>query len=215
MYLAQSSSRDYLTMANSTSTPHRRSARVEARKLRTRAAILTAAADLFSRQGYDATTMQEMATLADVGLGTMYGYFPSKEDVLRTVLEDRRREAFDGIDGADDQQPILQRACTTLERVWRYLRENRVLALAMLALEAGRRDDESSNIELPLQPLIDLVQKGQDRGELADVPAGTTARLLMNSYSAAALQIGVWRENADPETVLPELHVITTRLLQR
>src|SRR5437588_7090730 len=107
------------------STPWR-SSRVEPRKQRTRAAILTAAADLFTRQGYEATTMQEMATLADVGLGTMYGYFPSKEDVLRTILEERRREART----RGDQAPpgatsTVLRVRAKLEEDWRYLRENR------------------------------------------------------------------------------------------
>ena len=60
--------------------------RIAERKQRTRGAILAAAARLFSRQGYDATTMQEIAALADVGIGTVYGYFPSKEEVLRTAL---------------------------------------------------------------------------------------------------------------------------------
>ncbi len=47
-----------------------------------RAAILSAALDLFQERGYEATTMRAIAERADVSLGGSYHYFPSKEHLV-------------------------------------------------------------------------------------------------------------------------------------
>ena len=47
-------------------------------KLRTRQRILDAAADLFARQGYERTTVQDIAEAADIALRTFYYHFDSK-----------------------------------------------------------------------------------------------------------------------------------------
>jgi AcrR family transcriptional regulator len=58
----------------------------ERKKARTRAAIQAAALELFERQGYDATTVDQIAERAEVSAATFFRYFPTKEDV---VLHDR------------------------------------------------------------------------------------------------------------------------------
>ena len=58
----------------------------ERKKAKTRAAIQEAALRLFDRQGYDATTVDQIAELAEVSQSTFFRYFPTKEDV---VLHDR------------------------------------------------------------------------------------------------------------------------------
>jgi AcrR family transcriptional regulator len=47
-----------------------------------RAAILSAALDLFQDRGYEATTMRAIADRAGVSLGSSYHYFPSKEHLV-------------------------------------------------------------------------------------------------------------------------------------
>ena len=47
-----------------------------------RAAILSAALDLFQDHGYEATTMRAIAQRAGVSLGSSYHYFPSKEHLV-------------------------------------------------------------------------------------------------------------------------------------
>jgi AcrR family transcriptional regulator len=47
-----------------------------------RAAILSAALDLFQEHGYEATTMRAIAQRAGVSLGGSYHYFPSKEHLV-------------------------------------------------------------------------------------------------------------------------------------
>jgi AcrR family transcriptional regulator len=54
----------------------------ELKKQRTRAAIQEAALDLILRQGYDATTCDQIAAAALVSPATLFRYFPTKEDIL-------------------------------------------------------------------------------------------------------------------------------------
>ena len=48
--------------------------------------IIENAKDLFSEMGYKATTMDLLAKKCDIGKGTLYLYFDSKEDMLKKVI---------------------------------------------------------------------------------------------------------------------------------
>lgn len=53
-----------------------------------RAAILKAAADIFTKKGYAAATVPEIARLAGVAAGTIYLYFPNKRELFIAVVKD-------------------------------------------------------------------------------------------------------------------------------
>jgi AcrR family transcriptional regulator len=56
--------------------------RREIRRDKRRTRIRDAAFELFERQGFEATTIDQIAALADVGKGTFFNYFPTKQNVL-------------------------------------------------------------------------------------------------------------------------------------
>ena len=62
--------------------------RVALRKRNTYEALLRAGYSVISAKGIDAATMQEIADLADVGTGTVYTYFRSKDELAIAVLEE-------------------------------------------------------------------------------------------------------------------------------
>ncbi len=56
------------------------------RRARTRAALIDGARTVFARQGVDATAIAEITAQADVGFGSFYNHFSSKEELAEAVL---------------------------------------------------------------------------------------------------------------------------------
>jgi AcrR family transcriptional regulator len=60
----------------------------ERKKLRTRSTLVDVAAELCLRQGYDNTTVEQIAAAADVSPRTFSRYFPTKDAVISAIVED-------------------------------------------------------------------------------------------------------------------------------
>lgn len=69
----------------------------ERKRARTRQAIVDAATGLFERNGYDETTVADIAAAADIGTRTFFSYFASKEAVLFPQSDARVQAAVDAI----------------------------------------------------------------------------------------------------------------------
>lgn len=67
----------------------------QARSRRTREKILQAALACFEELGYDETTTAAIARRARIAVGTLYGYFADKRDILLEVLDRTLREVAD------------------------------------------------------------------------------------------------------------------------
>jgi len=61
----------------------------------TRAALVTAARDLFGEQGFADTSIDEIVTRAGVTKGALYHHFDGKEDLFKAVFEVVQREVSD------------------------------------------------------------------------------------------------------------------------
>jgi len=67
-----------------------------ARQLRaeqTRTTIITAAADLFDRRGYESTSLSDIVEHAQVTKGALYFHFAAKEDLAHTIMELQSRSS--------------------------------------------------------------------------------------------------------------------------
>jgi AcrR family transcriptional regulator len=67
------------------------------KRARTRQAIVDAAVELIERDGYDATTVADIAAAAEIGTRTFFSYFASKEEVLFPEMDGRVRTALAAI----------------------------------------------------------------------------------------------------------------------
>ncbi|MFF3614351.1 TetR/AcrR family transcriptional regulator [Streptomyces sp. NPDC002580] len=64
----------------------------ERKKIKTRTAIREATYRLIEEQGYDTTTIEQIAEAAEVSPSTVFRYFPTKEDIVLTDEYDERLE---------------------------------------------------------------------------------------------------------------------------
>ena len=56
--------------------------------------ILAAAMACFARQGYHATSMDDVVRESGLSVGAIYSYFPSKEELFLTLSEDRAEQTL-------------------------------------------------------------------------------------------------------------------------
>lgn len=78
----------------------------ERKKQRTRDALVCAAVRLFEQNGYDQTTVAEIAAAADVSTRTFFLHFPAKEDVLFANAEVRIDTGLQAIADRSLGEPI-------------------------------------------------------------------------------------------------------------
>jgi AcrR family transcriptional regulator len=80
--------------------------RGERRRAQTRGSLVAAAERLFAAQGVEATTIAEITEEADVGFGSFYNHFDSKDEIAEAVLggalESRAAALFELIDPITD-----------------------------------------------------------------------------------------------------------------
>lgn len=78
----------------------------------TRARLLQSAAELFRREGYEATSIERIADAAGFTKGAFYSNFDSKEDIFLIVLERQGNEGLDrlieAIDAAPGEEEVVE-----------------------------------------------------------------------------------------------------------
>ena len=88
----------------------------EQKKEQTRAALVEAAERLFAEQGYDKTTVADIAAAAQVSTRTFFSYFRAKEDVLFAGTDQRLQAIAEAFQAVPDVGP-LQAVHLMFERV--------------------------------------------------------------------------------------------------
>jgi len=78
------------------------------KRARTRAALIAAALELFERQGYEATTIDDIAAAADVSPRTFFRYFATKEEVA--LGDDLGPEILGLLAARPADEPMLESA---------------------------------------------------------------------------------------------------------
>lgn len=74
-----------------------RESRRQRKKLDVRARIIATALKLFSRHGFGDVTVEHIADVADLGKGTIYNYFDTKEDIVVAFMVDVERKVQAGV----------------------------------------------------------------------------------------------------------------------
>lgn len=157
--------------------------RRERRRTATRERIFRAALALFAEQGVAATTVEQITEAADVGKGTFFNYFPSKEHVLAAFGEMQMRKLQAVHLDQGGFPTAMRRALQALAEVpGQSPTLVRSLVAAFLSGEAARQLTRG-NLKRGMSYLAKVIEAAQERGELrSDVPAALLARFFMQNW---------------------------------
>ena len=194
------------------SPPHKRERRKQARP----GELLDAALDLFVEKGYAATRSEEVAVRAGVSKGTLFLYFPSKEELFKAVV--RENMVRHQTEGAEEIARFEGSTPELLEYLmlewWRRYGATKASGISKLVMsEASNFPDLArffqEEVVTPGHAMIrSVLQRGVDHGEFRD----TDLDLSVHSVLAPLLFLVTWKhsmapccprsESIDPETFI-------------
>ena len=183
--------------------------------------ILDAARRCFVRNGFHATSMQDVLGEANLSAGAVYRYFRSKDEIIAAIAAEAVAEVAGALDGAfdaDDPPPldeVLGAAFVAIRRV------DAEQGMAKLALQVWGEALRSPALAETLRAVIARVQGSlsrlvatyQDRGLMAaDAPPEQVARVLIGLLPGFVVQHALLGD-VDPAAFRSGLRtLLTTRL---
>ncbi|AZN42868.1 TetR/AcrR family transcriptional regulator [Paenibacillus albus] len=170
----------------------------ELKKEQTRLRIKEAALDLIADNGYEATTVEEIAKQAGVAKGTFFNYFSSKDELicdLQAVF------AMNEVAKLQDQPgPLVPRFQLLIFQLVKEFELSKTLTRALFqAMFGSQRQLGSHNrlLDSLKEVLLPLIRQGQENGELRrDMPAEMIAQQAFQSYFGTLI---IWSMEEDDE----------------
>ncbi len=143
----------------------RRSARAEAQRGQRRDAILKAAAVLFSRQGYHATSVADVIAAAGISRGTFYLYFDNKDSLFLELMEQFIRSITEVVEVVDPHAPNPTRKIyENVRRVVDVVFDNQDLTVMVLREDLGLNPEVDERLERFYGFMREMVQGALENG---------------------------------------------------
>lgn len=157
----------------------------QTRAVKTRAAIVLAAGELFAERGYHGASTTDILERCGLTRGALYFHFPSKEAIADAVVDHQRH----ALSPPDRDSPLQAVVAMTFAYADSLLRDPVMRGAVRLAVEQGTyRRPDATPYESPEQAVLDLLVQAEARGELlttADPRA--IARLLVAAFTGVQL----------------------------
>lgn len=177
------------------------------RKAERPAEILTAALAEFSEKGFAATRLEDVAARAGITKGTIYVYFPSKEELFVATLKERSQPVMDHLLTLSDDP--ARSALDILRRHLAFVAESMVEdsvgrdVFRILLAEGHRfpavvRRWNEEVMEPAMEVISAVLRRGVERGEFRAGAADTFPQLVM----APIIMCNAWPVVAGPDAPL-------------
>lgn len=164
--------------------------RQEERRAATLGAILAAAERLFGANGFEATSVDEIAASAGVAKGAVYHHFQKKQDVFKAVFERVSSKLVEAV--GEDARPdlgIIDQLVASTHRYFQLCGDPEVARItlrdapAVLGHERWRELDEAhfgGSMIVAFRHAVDI-------GAIKDLPVDPLAQMFLAAIQAAAL----------------------------
>ncbi|HZG61585.1 TetR/AcrR family transcriptional regulator [Bacillus alveayuensis] len=162
--------------------------------------IIDAATKSFSLFGYKATTMDQVAKLANVGKGTIYTFFKNKEelfDEIVSTLISEMKEAAEQV--MDPQLSFFENVHRALYRILEFRKQHQ-LAIKLFQEEREMGTPAVQEVIKKLEAAIiayikEKIEAAIEKGEIRPCDAEITAFLMLKLYVALIFD---WEKNHEP-----------------
>lgn len=182
----------------------------------TKQKILDAALDLFSTQGFEATSVSELAAEVGIRKASVYSHFASKQEILQGLIQEvmkqyERHTIFSEADAANQNLSVEAITDMIVGQVRYILNEPQIVkGRKMLIVEQFRNPSlaklqTKQNYTDVMNFFVSLIKKLTEQGKLADNDPEITAAQL-------CLPISVWINLCDRE---PEREKEVIELIRR
>ncbi len=186
-----------------------------------RAAILDAALEVFSAQGFRGATIDQIATVAGLSKPNLLYYFPSKEEIHNTVLSqllDTWLDPLRALDPAGDPlEEILAYMRRKLEMSRDYPRESRLFANEIVQGAPRIHDVLSTDLRALVDEKVAVIKAWSEAGRIAPVhPYHLIFSIwsLTQHYADFDVQVRAVLGDEDPFAAAPDfLETLYRRLL--
>jgi AcrR family transcriptional regulator len=162
----------------------------ERKKAKTRAAIRQHAFRLFREQGYEATTVEQIAEAAEVSHSTFFRYFPTKEDVV--LQDDMELLWIDALRAQPPGMPPIAALRASLHDAFASLsaddlakiRETTDFALSVPAVRARMLDELARTIQVMATAIAERTGRNPDDFEVRTL-VGAALGVAISSWFTA------------------------------
>ncbi|MDM5357566.1 TetR/AcrR family transcriptional regulator [Peribacillus sp. ACCC06369] len=162
--------------------------------------ILEAATKSFSLFGYKATTMDQVAKIANVGKGTIYTFYKNKEELFREIVQRMIEEMkYEAEQSLDDQLSFFENLHRAVYRILEFRQEHQLsLKLFQEEREIGTpavQEMVNEMEEAVVSYIKDKLKIAIDKGYIKPCDPEITAFLMLKMYLALIFD---WERNHVP-----------------
>lgn len=173
---------------------------------RRRQQILDAAIGCFARQGFHATSMQDIFAAAGLSAGAVYRYFPSKTGLIRAIAAEALAESLAAVDSAASDAADIPGVLASVVAEIRTGRMARLRPVLLQVWAEATRDPEvaeelRSSFGKLLHRIRTLLDQLAAQGQIpADTDTAAAATLIYAILQGYGVQLTVHRD-VSPEQV--------------
>jgi AcrR family transcriptional regulator len=166
--------------------------------------IIKAALEVFGERGLANARLQDIAERAGVSKGTIYLYFPNKEELFREMIRQTAVAALERAEKAVTHGTPIEQLLAFMKGYWQFVRSPAFSSIYRLVLGELHQFPDLATFYAHdvsarrLNIISGIIRRGIDSGDFREIDPMVAARML----SAIVVQHGIWR---DKDTGVPLL----------